>query len=154
LKSYVEKPCHEQASYLDEIERDPDRLRYRELVAAADCVARGKYEQRTIAERPEDAPPGWEIEQLNKARGLLAGEPDPVVVSTADPAGGPQPVVVPTAQPAGEPDSVVVATTTEARQNLPPRHAFLRRVSNLIPHALRGRAGSALRRAGSWLERD
>jgi glycosyltransferase involved in cell wall biosynthesis len=78
LKSYVRKPSDEQASYLEQIERDPDGLRHRELVAAADCLARGKYERRTIAETPKDAPPGWEIEQLNKARGLLPGEPEPV----------------------------------------------------------------------------
>lgn len=124
-KSYVEKPCHEQTSYLEQIERDPDRLRYRELVAAADCLARGKYERRTIAETPKDAPPGWEIEQLNKARGLLPGKPEPVVVSTAEPL-----------------------------HNPPPRRALLRRVRNLIPRALRGSVGSVLRRAGSWLERD
>ena len=124
LKSYLEKPYHEQASYLDQIERDPDGLRCRELVAAADCVARGKYERRIIAETPKNAPLGWEIEQLNKARGLLPGEPEPVVASAPG-----------------------------LRQN-PPRRAFLCRVRNLIPRALRGSAGSFLRRAGSWLERD
>lgn len=125
LRSYVEKPCHEQASYLEQIELNPDGLRYRELVVAADCLARRKYERRTIAETPKDAPPGWEIEQLNKARGLLAGEPEPVVASTVEP-----------------------------RQNPPPRRALLRRVRSLIPRALRGSAGSVLQRAGSWLKRD
>jgi hypothetical protein len=75
----VEKPCHEQAAYLEQIERNPDGLRYRELVAAADCLARGRYERRTITGTPKDAPAGWEIEQLNKARGLAAGEAEPVL---------------------------------------------------------------------------
>ena len=124
LRSYVDKPCHEQTSYLEQIERNPFGLRYRELVAAADCLARGKFERRTIAATPKDAPAGWEIEQLNKARGLTAGEPEPVV-------------------------SIKVS-----RQNPTPLWALLRRARTLIPRALRGSAGSVLQRAGSWLERD
>ncbi len=42
----------------------------------------------------------------------------------------------------------------EPRQNPPPRRALLRRVRSLVPRAVRGSAGSVLRRAGSWLERD
>jgi len=124
LRSYVEKPCYEQASYLEQMERDAPGLRYRELVAVADCVARGKYERRTIAQTPKDAPPGWEIEQLNKARGLLAGEPEPVV------------------------------STSGSRHNPALLWALLRRMRRLIPRALRGRAGIVLQRAGSWLDRD
>jgi glycosyltransferase involved in cell wall biosynthesis len=124
LRPYVEKPCHEQASYLEQIERNPDELRCRELVAAADCVARGKYERRTIAETPKDAPEGWEIEQLSKARGLAAGEPEPGV-------------------------SIKVS-----RHNPSLLWTLVRRVRNLIPHVLRGSAGSVLQRAGSWLKRD
>jgi hypothetical protein len=124
LGSYVAKPCHEQAAYLAQIERDPDGLRYRELVAAADCMARRKYERRTIAKTPKAAPPGWEIEQLNKARGLIAAEPDPV------------------------------ATLGMFRRSRSPERTLLHRSKNLIPRKLRDRAGSVLQRAASWLEHD
>lgn len=83
LGSYVSKPCGEQASYLHEIMRDPDGFRYRELIAAADCVARGKYETRTIPMPTGKEPVGWEIVELNKARGLLPGYAPPVSKSEA-----------------------------------------------------------------------
>jgi hypothetical protein len=76
--SYIDKPCQEQKDFLARMEHNPDLLRSQELLSAIECRAAGRYEKSLIAEPPPDAPPGWQIEQMNRARGLSEGELAPV----------------------------------------------------------------------------
>lgn len=70
--SYQLKDAHEQLEWHAKMKQDPD-LRHRELAAAlalrALRVPVPKLEQQP---RPSDAPPGWEIEQYRRLRGLPA----------------------------------------------------------------------------------
>lgn len=69
LYSYVEKPCHEQATYFERIQREPDFL-YRELLLAIENMMLGKQVIQVLPTRQGDEPPGWEIAEYRHLRGL------------------------------------------------------------------------------------
>jgi len=68
--SYRLKDAHEQQHWFEQMQRDPD-LRHRELAAAIALRSlRMPVPKLHQAPRPTDAPPGWEIEQYRRLRGL------------------------------------------------------------------------------------
>jgi glycosyltransferase involved in cell wall biosynthesis len=70
--SYHERHCDEQADYARRIQREPDFLE-REIIDVAVAYEQGKtWGPSHGVKRPRFAPPGWEIEQLRRFRGVDA----------------------------------------------------------------------------------
>lgn len=70
LKSYVLKEAFEQQRYADLMRSDPD-LRYREVMIAMAYGAMGESNPKLAQPKmPANAPPGWQIEQWRRMRGL------------------------------------------------------------------------------------
>lgn len=67
--SYVEQPSHEQAAYVGRIRTEPD-FRQREWQAIALAYADGQTEYSLIESVPTVRPPGWQINQYRRIRGL------------------------------------------------------------------------------------
>ena len=67
---YRSKAANEQAAWAARMRADP-QLRYRELLAAYQCLRYG-VEPPKVAHppKPAEAPPGWQIEQWRRIRGL------------------------------------------------------------------------------------
>jgi hypothetical protein len=74
--SYREKPCHEQAAYLQRIRSETDFLAT-ELLAIARAYVLQKNQppiDLKMPDLPEDVPPGWLVEQWRRIRGLEPNE--------------------------------------------------------------------------------
>jgi hypothetical protein len=72
--SYRERRCDEQAEYARRIQREPDFLE-REIIDAAVAYEQGKiwaWAPSHGVKRPPFTPPGWEIEQRRRFRGMDA----------------------------------------------------------------------------------
>jgi hypothetical protein len=70
--SYRERRCDEQAQYVRRIRTEPNFLE-REIIDAAVAYEGGKIEMPWRgAKRPRITPPGWDIEQFRRVRGLEA----------------------------------------------------------------------------------
>jgi glycosyltransferase involved in cell wall biosynthesis len=68
--SYRERRCDEQAEYARRIQREPDFLE-REIIEAAAAYEQGKtWGPLHGVKRPRFTPPGWEIEQQRRFRGV------------------------------------------------------------------------------------
>jgi glycosyltransferase involved in cell wall biosynthesis len=70
LNSYLKREASEQESALQAIANDPGWLA-RKVAAAAMCDTLGvPVPTLKLPERPDEAPPGWQIEQWRRIRGL------------------------------------------------------------------------------------
>jgi glycosyltransferase involved in cell wall biosynthesis len=70
--SYRDRRCDEQAEYARRIQTEPDFLQ-REIIDAAVAYEQGKtWGSSHGVKRPRFAPPGWEIEQFRRFRGVDA----------------------------------------------------------------------------------
>jgi hypothetical protein len=70
--SYRERRCDEQAEYARRIQREPDFLE-REIIDTAVAYEQGKtWGPSHGVKRPRFTPPGWEIEQHRRFRGVDA----------------------------------------------------------------------------------
>lgn len=70
LNSYVLKEAFEQCHYAELIRSD-STLRYREAMVALTCMAIGASNPKLVQPKmPDNAPPGWQIEQWRRMRGL------------------------------------------------------------------------------------
>jgi glycosyltransferase involved in cell wall biosynthesis len=70
--SYRDRRCDEQAEYARRIQTEPDFLQ-REIIDAAVAYEQGKtWGPSHGVKRPRFAPPGWEIEQYRRFRGVDA----------------------------------------------------------------------------------
>ncbi len=68
--SYVEKPSHEQAAYVERIENEPDFVE-RELAAMRRVQLRpNEWPGHVLDNLPCTVRPGWQVTQFRKARGL------------------------------------------------------------------------------------
>ena len=67
--SYVEKPSHEQASYVRRIESERGFV-YRECAALVISALKREECPRDFEDAPDPLPPGWRVTQYRKARGL------------------------------------------------------------------------------------
>jgi glycosyltransferase involved in cell wall biosynthesis len=69
--SYIEKPSHEQATYVGRIENERGFI-YRELAALQIARLRPKKWPGAVFDEnvPEPVPPGWRVTQYRRARGL------------------------------------------------------------------------------------
>jgi glycosyltransferase involved in cell wall biosynthesis len=69
--SYRERRCDEQAEYAQRIQTEPDFLQ-REIIDTAVAYEQGKIWHEVKGQKPPFTPPGWDIEQLRRVRGLDA----------------------------------------------------------------------------------
>jgi hypothetical protein len=74
LNSYVEKPSHEQERYLHRIATERGFV-WRELAAVAPVLIRSIFHSTTerlprLPPTPEVPPPGWQVTQYRRIRGL------------------------------------------------------------------------------------
>jgi glycosyltransferase involved in cell wall biosynthesis len=70
--SYRERRCDEQAEYARRIQTEPDFLE-REIIDTAVAYEQGKTEVPWLGvKRPRFTPPGWQIEQYRRIRGVDA----------------------------------------------------------------------------------
>lgn len=67
--SYIEKPSHEQACYFQRIQKEPNFLT-NELISALERMMLGQQIIQVLPPRTGEEPPGWEIAQYRKIRGL------------------------------------------------------------------------------------
>jgi glycosyltransferase involved in cell wall biosynthesis len=67
--SYVEKPVERQAEYFQRIRTEPE-MRYRELANVMRAMALGKDQLRVWPKRPANAPPGYDVIEIHRLRGL------------------------------------------------------------------------------------